>query len=72
MMSLYIEKGEPTRIGWKRLHFYLVELYNPDWTKPFPEDPNENFRSPHDHEFFTFTEISKQQIRVLNKVKVVK
>ena len=51
MMSLYIEKGEPTRQGWKKLRFFLAEYYNPDW------ESTDVTREPHDHEFFTFTEI---------------
>ena len=51
MMSLYIEKGEPTRQGWKKLRFFLAEYYNPDWKS------TDVTREPHDHEFFTFTEI---------------
>lgn len=31
MMSIYIEKGEPTRIGYKRIRFFLADYYNPDW-----------------------------------------
>ena len=30
-MSIYVQKGEPTRQGWKRLRIFLAEYYNPDW-----------------------------------------
>ena len=66
MMSLYIEKGEPTRQGWKRLRIFLAEYYNPDWVNFSAE------REPHDHEFFTFKEIQKLPIRTLDKVETVK
>lgn len=33
MMSLYVERGEPTRVGYKRIRFYLVDYYNPDWNQ---------------------------------------
>ena len=51
MMSIYIENGEPTRQGWKKLKFFLVDYYNPDWHS------TDLSREPHDHEFFTFTEL---------------
>lgn len=77
MMSIYVERGEPTRIGYKRIRFYLAEYYNPDWTtlahyEKNPEEKPENFRAPHDHEFLTFTELFKQPIRTLDKVKKIK
>lgn len=31
MMSLYIEKGQPKKVGYKRIIFFLAEYYNPDW-----------------------------------------
>ena len=31
MMSVYVERGEPTRAGWKRIRFFVAEYYNPDW-----------------------------------------
>ena len=77
MMSIYIERGEPTRVGYKRIRFYLAEYYNPDWNSLAEAEKNpkglpENFRKPHDHEFTTFTELFKQPIRTLDKVKLVK
>jgi hypothetical protein len=67
MMSMYIEKGEPTRHGWKRLKFYVSEYYNPDW-----ENFDENERLPHDNEFFSFTFLMRLPIRTLDKVKDIK
>ena len=58
-MSLYIEKGEPTRQGWKRLQFYKVDYYNPNWELDLPLDDNTPWREPHDHEFFTFNFLQK-------------
>jgi len=76
-MSIYIERGEPTRVGYKRIRFYLAEYYNPDWNslaeaEKNPEGLPENFRKPHEHEFTNFTELFKQPIRTLDKVKLVK
>ena len=31
MMSIFVERGEPTRVGYKRIRFFLVDYYNPDW-----------------------------------------
>lgn len=77
MMSIYVERGEPTRVGYKRVRFYLAEYYNPDWhslaayEQKLQEMP-ENFRKPHDHEFLTFRELFKMPIRTLDKVKKIK
>ena len=73
-MSIFVQKGEPTRHGWKRLKFYLTEYYNPDWTLSSLGIENDEvpLREPHDHEFFTFTELEKMPIRILDKVSVVK
>lgn len=73
MMCLYIEKGQPKKAGYKRLIFYLAEYYNPNWDSlKSLESMDQNFRKPYDHEFFTFTEILRQPIRTLDKVKQVK
>ena len=65
MMSIYIERGQPTRAGYKRLRYSLAEYYNPNWMS-FDE------RLPYDHEFFTFTELFSTPTRTLDKVKDVK
>jgi hypothetical protein len=31
MISIFVEKGTPTRPGWKRLKIYHSVFYNPDW-----------------------------------------
>ena len=31
MMSIFVERGEPTRVGYKRVRFFLADYYNPDW-----------------------------------------
>ena len=71
MMSIFIQKGEPTRQGWKKIRFFLTEFYNADWSK-LPQEGEENFRDPHDHEFYTFVDLGQVAIRVLDKVADVK
>ena len=72
-MSIYIEKGQPTRKGWKKLRFFVSELYNPDWTVQIQiSEENEYFRDPHDHEFFSHQELTKIPVKTLCKVKDVK
>ena len=53
-MSMFVQRGQPTRKGYKRLRFALADYYNPDWHS-LPE--GEGWREPHDHEFYTFTEL---------------
>lgn len=71
MMSIYIQRGEPTRQGWKKIRFFHSEYYNPDWTFA-PKEGEEIGRDPHDHEFFTFVDLGLLPIRVLDKVEDVK
>lgn len=61
MMNIHIERGTPTRQGYKKLSFSLANYYNADWTTlQNPEEIEKpGFRPPHDHEFFTFTELFK-------------
>ena len=66
MMSIYLEAGEPTRQGWRKLSVFLVDYYNPDW------NIIGGLREPHDHEFFTFTEVQRLAVRTLDKVVDVK
>ena len=82
MMSVYVERGEPTRAGWKRIRFFVAEYYNPDWqnyealVKAVSEGGKdaapEVLREPHDHEFFTFTELVKVPVRTLDTVAAIK
>lgn len=72
MMSIYLEKGEPTRQGWKRLHFCIAEYYNPDWSSALTDIGKATYREPHDHEFFTFKELVRLPIRTLDPVYKVK
>jgi len=82
MMSVYVERGEPTRQGWKRIRFFVAEYYNPDWQnydeiiKAISEEGKdaapEVVRAPHDHEFFTFTELVKVPVRTLDTVATIK
>ena len=82
MMSIFVEIGEPTRQGWKRIRLFFADYYNPDWknydqallsmTEEAKEGSAQPIREPHDHEFFTFTEIAKLPLRTLDKVKDVK
>ncbi len=60
-MSINIERGIPTRSGYKRLQFSLANYYNPDWNTLQDDEAisKAGFRPPHDHEFFTFTELFK-------------
>ncbi len=41
MMSVFVEEGEPTRYGWKRLKFSAATLYTPDWSVFAPENTGE-------------------------------
>jgi len=60
----------------------LANYYNPDWKEydllikaliaAGEEDSIKVAREPHDHEFFTFTEIVKLPLRTLDKVKDVR
>ena len=72
MMSIYLEKGEPTRQGWKRLQFCIAEYYNPDWKSALTKVGEDGYREPHDHEFFTFKELARLPIRTLDSVAKVK
>jgi hypothetical protein len=81
MMSIFVERGEPTRQGWKRIRLFIAQYYNPDWTQLIAHCPSPNvdgnqddqlLREPHDHEFFTFTSILTMPIRTLDKVIDVK
>ena len=70
MMSVYLERGEPTRMGWKRVKFFVSSLYQPDWTVFAAGNigKQEVVKEPHDSEFFTFLEPDKIAVRVLDTV----
>ena len=73
-MSINMERGTPTRSGFKRLSFSLAEYYNPNWNTFLDNElvTSPDFRPPHDHEFYTFTELFKQPVRTLDTVEKVK
>jgi len=71
-MSIFVQKGEPTRQGFKRVSLTLAEYYNPDWTNLTPDSTTGIIREPHDHEFFTFTDLGKLAVRTLDPVNKVK
>lgn len=71
MMSVYVENGQPTRHGWKRLKLFVAEYYNPDWQE-FAQIDDKLLKEPHDNEFFTFCEVGKFPIKVVDSVKTVK
>lgn len=52
MMSVFIEQGQPTRHGWKRLKVFVAKFYNPDWIT-FAQGCD-TMREPHDTDFFDF------------------
>lgn len=66
MMSMFLERGLPTRKGYKRLRFSIAEYYNPDWTS-LPID-GVTYRPPHDNEFFTITSLLEKPIYTLGPV----
>lgn len=74
MMSMFVEYGEPTRAGYKRIKFFMADYYNPDWStlKGITDDLPEDFRAPYDYEFLTFTELFKQPTRTQDKVVELK
>lgn len=72
MMSVFIERGQPTRQGWKRLKVFIAEYYNPDWQTFFQATNPTELKEPHDNEFFTFEEVGKFPIKVVDAVKSVK
>jgi len=57
MMSLFVEIGEPTRYGWKRVRVYAASLYSPDWSVFAPKNIanleaavlSPTFKQPHDN-----------------------
>jgi hypothetical protein len=50
----------------------LAKYYNPDWSNLSPDAETGIIREPHDHEFFTFVDLGKLAVRVLDPVSKVK
>lgn len=48
MMAIFIEKGEPTRQGWKRLKVSMAEYFDP------AKHEIEESEQPRDHLYFRF------------------